>query len=116
MSTENEHRIQAEHNQSFLDTIHVDEYPDWAATVIFYTAVHLAQMMFGKLDGQGGTHFKRNGVLRNQYPDVWKHYQPLYAYSRLARYRCMKVAPEHFPYLKRRFEKLKRAVNKRMAD
>ena len=116
MSTVNEHRTQAEHNQSYLETIGMDTFPDWAATTIFYTAVHLTQMMFGKLGGRGGSHRRRNDTLRSQYPDVWKHYQPLYAHSRLARYWCMKVAPEHVPYLKRRLGRLKRAVNKRMAD
>lgn len=116
MATENEHRRQAEHNQSFLDTIDADKYPDWIATVSFYTAVHFVQMLFAKRGGRTGSHRKRNDTLRSRYADVWKHYQPLYSYSRLARYWCMKATPSDIPELKRRLGLLKRAINKRMAD
>lgn len=114
MATEKDHQLQARHNTRFLETIDVQEYPDWAATVMFYSAVHLVQMLFSKKGGRGGNHRKRNDTLRKQYPEVWKHYEPLHAFSRLARYWCMKVTPEQIPYLKRRFGRLQREIEKFM--
>ena len=114
MATEHEHRRQAEHNLKFLGAIDVELFPDWAATIVFYTAVHLAEMLFKKQGGSSGSHRKRNQSLRRRYPHVWRHYQPLYAFSRLSRYWCMKVAAEHVPYLTRRLRRLQTEIDHEM--
>lgn len=112
MATANSHQRQATHNKAFLATIDSEKYPDWAATVIFYTAVHLVEMLFRKKGGNGGGHHRRNNTLRRRYLSVWKEYQPLYTFSRLSRYRCMKMKPEYVPYLERRLGRVEREIDR----
>ena len=109
MATANDHRKQAEHNERFLDTLNKQQFPDWAATVIFYAAVHRVQRLFETLGGSGGSHHRRNKTLRSKYPKVWKQYQPLYTFSRLSRYRCMETRPEDVAPLETRY---RRVVNR----
>lgn len=110
MATESDHLRQAQHNQRFLNSIDCAQYPDWAATVAFYTAVHLAQALIKHGGDSCNSHKSRNNKLRKKYPAVWKLYQPLYSYSRLARYWCMKVKASDIPYLTRRLGKVEREV------
>lgn len=110
MATANDHRKQAEHNRAFLESLDAAEFPDWASTVMFYTAVHLAQQLFEIRGGVGGSHDKRNRTLRSLYPKVWKEYHKLYSYSRLARYRCLKARAEHVPFLERRLRKVEAEI------
>lgn len=116
MATAKEHKEKANHNRRFLNTIDARVYPDWVATVNFYTAVHLVQMLFQAKGGRSGSHRKRNDTLRKTYPSIWKHYQPLHAFARLARYWCMKVTPEHIPYLERRLAKVEKEIDKIMSS
>ena len=110
MATESDHLKQADHNQRFLGEIDSNKFPDWAATVAFYTAVHLAQALLKRGGDTCNSHTTRNRKLRSKYPAIWKLYQPLYSYSRLARYWCMKVKPADIPYLTRRLAKVDREV------
>ncbi len=64
MATAEEHRRQAIHNETFLATIDVELYPDWAATVIFYAAVHRVQTLIETCGGNTGSHNARNQTLR----------------------------------------------------
>ena len=113
MATESEHKQQARHNQTFLGTIDANHFPDWVATVAFYEAVHLIEMFFAhKVLYPGGSHTKRNNVLKRSYPAIWKDYRPLYAFSRLARYWCMKVTPENADYIRKRLRRVEEAINR----
>lgn len=111
MPTAQNHLEQANHNRGFLATCNTAAYPDWAATVMFYIAVHRAQQLFEIRGGRGGSHQGRNNTLRSQYPGVWKEYHKLYSYSRLARYRCMKARTEHVPFLERRLRKVEAGID-----
>jgi hypothetical protein len=115
MATAQDHLRQAQHNRDFLARIDAATYPDWAATVMFYTAVHRAQQLFEMCGGSGGTHKKRNNTLRDLYPAVWREYYKLYSYSRLARYRCMQSKPEHVPHLERRLRQVESAIERRLS-
>jgi hypothetical protein len=106
-----DHKAQANHNRSFLSTIDKARFPDWAATVIFYTAVHRVQELLRTKGGKGGGHVQRNRTLRTKYPKVWREYQPLYTFSRLARYWCMQVKPDHVPYVERRLGRVEREID-----
>lgn len=112
MATEAEHRQQAQHNQDCLNSIDVNKFPDWAVTVAFYKAVHLVEMLFAKksIGHLSGRHTSRNNLLKNQYPSLWKDYRPLYAFSRVARYWCLRVRPEHVPHILKRLNKVEQAV------
>lgn len=111
MATESDHLRQAQHNQSFLNSIDATKYPDWATTVAFYTAVHLAQALLKRSGDNCSSHTSRNRTLRKKFPGVWKLYQPLYSYSRLARYWCMKVKSADIPYITRRLGKIEREIH-----
>jgi hypothetical protein len=110
MATESEHLKQAQHNRKFLNEIDHEKFPDWAATVAFYTAVHLVRSLLKRSGENCNSHSSRNKKLRHKYPNVWKLYQPLYSYSRLARYWCMRVKPGDVPYIVRRLNKVEREV------
>jgi hypothetical protein len=112
MATAEDHKLQAEHNRRFLETIDREGFPDWAATVIFYTALHLVQMLFRTKGDVGGSHYRRNATLRRQYLSVWREYQPLYTFSRLSRYQCMEMKSEYVPYLERRLDRVERAIER----
>jgi hypothetical protein len=112
MATEKEHLRQAEHNQRFLDSIDGTQFPDWTATVAFYKAVHLVQALFHLTGDSCGSHSGRNGILKGKYPHLWKQYHPLYSFSRLARYWCMKVKPEHAEQVRKRLAKFEREIGK----
>jgi hypothetical protein len=110
MATESDHLKQAQHNEKFLNSIDATQFPDWAATVAFYTAVHLVQALLKHAGENCHSHNSRNRKVRQHFPAIWKIYQPLYTYSRLARYWCMKVKPGDIAYIKRRLGKVERAV------
>ncbi|MBI1901025.1 MAG: hypothetical protein HYS13_07935 [Planctomycetia bacterium] len=115
MATESEHQQQATHNEQFLNAIDHTKYPDWFATVAFYVAVHLVQSLFCVSGDWCKSHQQRNDLLRRKFSQVWRQYQPLYAYSRLARYWCMKVSPDHVPYIRRRLGKVHSQINAEIA-
>jgi hypothetical protein len=45
MPNSKQHKEKAERNQAFLSSISVAAYPEWAAVVAFYTAVHLVERL-----------------------------------------------------------------------
>jgi hypothetical protein len=76
------------HNRQFLSTIDPD-YPDWAVTVTFYTALHAVDALLQSDQVEGiVSHAARNQTLNhtNRYRRVWRAYQPLYDLSRTVRY------------------------------
>lgn len=83
-----DHIRQWHHNRAFLRTIE-PEFPDWAVTVSFYTALHAVDALL-KHDKVPGivSHETRNATLgrTNRYKKIWKVYQPLYDLSRTIRY------------------------------
>ena len=45
MPNSRQHRDKATHNRSFLSTIDVSRFPDWAVVAAFYAAVHLVERL-----------------------------------------------------------------------
>lgn len=82
------HINQWKHNRGFLGLIE-PQFPDWAVTATFYTALHAIDSLL-KNDKVPGivSHETRNRalMLTNRYLNIWKHYQPLYDLSRTVRY------------------------------
>ena len=60
----------------------------WAATVAFYSALHLIEAAFAKNGQHFDNHPARNAHLKSErtLQNIWKHYKPLYDYSLKARY------------------------------
>lgn len=82
------HLKQWNHNRDFLAQID-PRFPDWAVTVIFYTALHAidALLKHDKVP-RITTHVTRNQVLVeiNRYSKIWENFQPLYGLSQTVRY------------------------------
>ena len=48
MPSADQHRNKAERNRRFLNSIPLDNFPEWVAVASFYTAVHLIEMARAK--------------------------------------------------------------------
>jgi hypothetical protein len=83
-----EHIKQWHHNRAFIGRIDPD-FPDWAVTATFYTALHAIDALL-KHDKvmRVVSHASRNETLAktNKYAKIWELYCPLYDMSRTIRY------------------------------
>lgn len=102
MATEQEHLRQAEHNEQFLTTfdLPITPYLDWAATVIFYAALHYIRALaarhhfrsistYGEMDKL----FDRLALFRRN-AWVYEDYRQLKDDSRAARYDMRMFSPQ----------------------
>ena len=69
------------------------DFSDWAATVIFYTALHIVEALFfreaARLNRKHGhSHEEREQMLKGtgRYKNIYRHYRPLQSASVKARY------------------------------
>jgi hypothetical protein len=89
MPTLDAHAAIARRNHDVLNLLlpKCDDHPEWTVTIAFYKAVHLAEAVFKHVDGSDSTeHIDRKDRLRDEYPDIWKLYSPLFMASKVARY------------------------------
>ena len=94
MGSSTDHRAKADHNQLMLEALEIDRFPDWAATVAFYKAVHLVEMLFAARDNcHSQNHNERNARLRRNYRDIWHHFRAMLNFSVLARYEMRRIDP-----------------------
>ena len=89
MATESDHISLANHNHGLL--LHLlahGGYPDWAATVGFYKAVHVVEAVFATdLHRDSTSHTNREETLKiAKYKGIAKDYSHLLTASRVARY------------------------------
>jgi hypothetical protein len=82
------HLSQAAHNFAFYNSVDCSRYSDWAATALFYTALHYIDAYLATRSIDPGSHDTRDkcitriSVLR----PLYKHYSHLKNHSRTARY------------------------------
>ena len=95
MGSPREHQQKAEHHLRFLDTIS-DEFPDWLATVAFYSAVELVEELLASRNHHSRDHHERKTALKRHFPnrELNSAYWELYDISLEARY---ELPPEDFP-------------------
>lgn len=88
MATQEVHEQAWRSNREFLATITPD-YSDWTIAVAFYTALHVIDWLLVAEENSCSGHYLRNQVLKqtNRYQKIWRHYQPLYNASIVARYK-----------------------------
>jgi len=87
MPKADQHRLKAEQNRRFLDSIKLDDHPDWVVVAAFYTAVHAVERLrahTGHGDSKG--HEDRLRYVQIEHPDIHTHYHILQNVSMLARY------------------------------
>lgn len=88
MPTADQHRRKAARNREFLQTIAVDDHPEWAATVAFYTALHVIERLRrASGDGESAGHADRIAYVKHRHPDILPPFRRLYHASSVARYR-----------------------------
>lgn len=83
-----DHIKQWQHNRAFISTID-PQFPDWAVTATFYTALHAIDALLKHDKAEGiTTHAARNDTLMrtSRYEFIWRNYQPLYGLARTIRY------------------------------
>jgi hypothetical protein len=84
-----EHRAWAKQNEEAFKSLR-KTYPDWAATVLFYVAVHEVQAFLAARNIHPQDHGARNRTLRANWPKtIWPPYESLQQVSNEARYECV---------------------------
>jgi hypothetical protein len=89
MASEQNHISLANSNHDLLlHLLSTGTHPDWAATVAFYKAVHIAEAVFFTGFGKHSTsHSDREKTLKmRHYAHIFKDYSHLLTASRIARY------------------------------
>lgn len=92
MPNSQQHRDKASHNRSFLDTIAVDQYPDWAAVVAFYTAVHLVERLTrlpNAADQHSTDHQDRLQFVQRHHRPIHTAFHELWNAALIARYQTV---------------------------
>jgi hypothetical protein len=87
MGTPAEHHEKARRHQLFLASIS-DEFPDWLATVAFYAAVELIELLLAERGHHSKSHFERKEALKRHFPhpELNRAFNDLYNASLDARY------------------------------
>ncbi len=90
MPNSTQHRDKANHNRTFLSTIDVNAYPDWAATVAFYTAVHLVErlrtLLPNPMQQHSTDHQDRLTFVQKHHRGIHAPYRDLFNAALLSRY------------------------------
>src|SRR6059058_3119301 len=88
MPSADQHRNKAERNRRFLNSIALDDFPEWVVVAAFYTAVHLVERLRAAAgDGDSTSHEDRLDYVQHHHPnEIHSAYHILQNVSMLARY------------------------------
>ena len=87
MPSADQHRRKAESNRRFLDSISVDDHPDWVVVAAFYCAVHWVERLRAAAgDGHSTSHGERLAYVQARHLKIHTAYHILQNASMLARY------------------------------
>jgi len=88
MPNKDSHLTQARHNAAFYQSIDIQKYSDWGATVLFYTGLSYVDAFLATHGIHPATHAKRNGYIHriNVLRRISSHYSALKSSSETARY------------------------------
>lgn len=91
MPSASQHRSKAERNRNFLNSISLNDFPEWVAVAAFYTAVHLIERARASAgDGDSTSHEDRLNYVQHRLPgDIHSAYHILQNVSMLARYQSV---------------------------
>lgn len=92
MAKKEAHLRQAQHNENLLASLDHGRYPDWYGIVTFYAALHYVEALFVHYGESCTKHARREFLLKENYPDIFKHYRPLCDFAMNARYGCGSMA------------------------
>jgi uncharacterized protein (UPF0332 family) len=85
-----EHQSWAQQNEAFYRHIggNHSQWPDWAMSVLFYTAVHEIQAALVASGSRPRNHESRMVTLREKWPTLGTLYETLFDRSKRVRYLC----------------------------
>lgn len=88
MSSVRQHIDKAKYNEQFFEDVKHD-YPDWAITGLFYSAIHLVDAFLSRKSIAAGSHEMRFSYIRQlkELKIIYEDYRSLYDYSINARYK-----------------------------
>ena len=89
MPSEADHIALANKNHSALQYLRESKdepHSEWVVTIAFYKAVQVVQAIFAKTGTACHDHKSRHSILKNRFPDIWRHYRVLWQASTIARY------------------------------
>lgn len=88
MPSKDAHLKQARHNFSLFQSFDKTKYPDWAVTILFYTALHYVDAFLAGSAIDPGSHVARDKYIRmvTQLRPLYSHYCFLKNLSHNARY------------------------------
>ena len=88
MPDRDDHLAQANHNKKFYHSFDVQNYSDWAATVLFYTGLHYIDAFLATHHIDPGSHDVRDKYITqlHELRQISGHYFALKNSSRTARY------------------------------
>lgn len=91
MPSADQHRSKLERNRKFLNSISVNDFPEWVAVAAFYTAVHLIERVRAKAgDGDSTSHEDRLEYVQHRLPsEIHSAYHVLQNVSMLARFQSV---------------------------
>ena len=119
MGTQAEHLAKAKSHRAFLDTI-PDQFPDWLATVAFYTAVEYVEMLLATRGHHSKSHFDRKNALHRHFPNrpLNRAFSDLYNASLDGRYlspaQCPTVQEVRTILIAQRLEHIEKYVTSHM--
>ena len=108
MPTKTAHEKAAKDNLSALKYCQerIEDFPQWATVIAFYTALHVVEAVFAadteltaSNRAHSDDHYDRNDKLKRnkRFQHIWKHYQPLFNDSLIARYlQSDRTTPDFF--------------------
>ena len=71
MPSASQHQSKAERNRKFLDSISIDDFPEWVVVAAFYTAVHLVERLRAEAgDGHSISHEDRLDYVQHRLPTI----------------------------------------------
>ena len=93
MSKANKHTQQASHNKEFYDLIKNHPFYDWAATGLFYAAIHYIEGYLSTKSISVGNHRDRLTYISRikDLKPIYNQYRMLYDVSVNARYKFLKL-------------------------
>jgi hypothetical protein len=87
MPSADQHRSKSRSNRRFLNSISIEDFPDWVVVAAFYTAVHLIEeVRAASGHGDSTSHEDRLAYVREEHTEIHTAYHILQNASMLARY------------------------------
>jgi hypothetical protein len=112
-----EHLAKESHNAALEVELRTGtKFPDWAATVAFYRALHLIDAFLAQRGTHPVSHYERNNAVRRLLPGIADAYLDLYRLSLHARYEALDLfGPEEYDNARGLFDEVESTLRPQTA-